>query len=77
VNVDPSSQSLILPGESPEADRRFERALRLNGTHDSVKSTRVIPPAARRESRRWEELYRMVTQSDKSLPKGSKLDLAR
>jgi hypothetical protein len=110
VKINPSNQALILPGESPEADRRFERAMRLNGARDSVSFTLVVPPTsaetvnagqaatlgfqlrdatdigksdtpavsrptARRESRRWKELYRMVTQEDASLPRGGKLDV--
>lgn len=107
MKIDPSSQSLILPGESPEADQRFERALRLNGTRDAFKFTLVTPPASaetvkaaaavaqglrdvdageidahtasrpavRRDSHRWKELYRMVTQADRSAAKGEKLDV--
>jgi hypothetical protein len=45
VKIEPSSQSLILAGESPEADLRFERALRLNGARESAKFTVQVPPA--------------------------------
>jgi hypothetical protein len=109
VKIDPSNQSLILPGESPEADRRFERALRLNGGGHLAQFTLVTPPPPaasfsaasaqpalkssvaedagsidipiaargplRRESRRWRELYRIVTQGDDGPPKGRKLDV--
>jgi hypothetical protein len=110
VKINPTSQSLILPGESPEADRRFERALRLNGARETAKFTVVVPPtsaetvrageaavqalqpdvgmdagkidiprvsrtAVRRESPRWKEFYRMVTERDNNLPKGGKLDV--
>jgi hypothetical protein len=110
VTINPTSQSLILRGESPEADRRFERAIRLNAARESAKFTHGDPPASaetvkaadavvqtiqsslatdagesdarrasrpteRRDSRRWEELYRIVTQGDTSHPRGAKLDV--
>ncbi len=109
MKIDPITQSLILPGESPEADRRFERALRLNGSGHSARFTVVAPPTSieaattgaamqalkpsaatvvgtneipvasrgtvRRDSRRWRELYRIVTQGDNSSAKGGKVDV--
>lgn len=45
MRIDSSSQSLILAGESPEADLRFERALRLNGAPESNNSSLAVPPA--------------------------------
>jgi hypothetical protein len=110
VKIDSRSQSLILPGESPEADRRFERAVRLNGARESAKFTVVVQPpvaeamkagepvaqafqsdvatdaaaidtirasqpAGRRESPRWRELYRLVTESASSDRKGAKLNV--
>jgi hypothetical protein len=46
VKIDRSSQSLILPGESFEADRRFEQAVRLNGTRPAAEFALATPPAA-------------------------------
>jgi hypothetical protein len=45
VKIDLSNQSLILRGESPEADRRFERALRLNGSDHPGPFTLPTPSA--------------------------------
>ena len=69
VKINSTSQSLILPGESLEADQRFERALRLNGAHESAhfrtadRRTDIQGASrtgVRSNSRRWAELYRLV-----------------
>jgi hypothetical protein len=46
VRIDPRIQSLILAGESPEADLRFERAFRLNGARESNQLVVAVPPSA-------------------------------
>lgn len=46
MKIDPTSQSLISLGGSPEEDRRFDRAIRLNGARELSNFTHVIPPAS-------------------------------
>ncbi len=67
MKIKRNNQSLILAGESAEADRRFERAIRVNV--DSV-------PASKPISRNWKELYRLVTAEKNDAPRDGVLETA-
>jgi hypothetical protein len=69
--VPPTSAETVNPGQAATLGFQLRDAADI-GKSDTPAVSR---PTARRESRRWKELYRMVTQEDASLPRGGKLDV--